>query len=177
VYGQCSKALPLCGYLVYVLLAPGEKLQFEMEVALLSSCSWVTVPSHLCMWTGGMYAPSSWATCACGLEVCTLLPLGPLSPAICACGLKVCTLLPLGPLVHVGWRYVRSFLLGHCSQRRLLPPGFLCGLEAIRPYCAGRQFVVEVEPRGLESGAHYAEVCTYIMLIWFPRTCLIPGCV
>lgn len=36
-------------------IAPSEKLTFELEVALVSSCSWVTVPNHLCMWTGGTF--------------------------------------------------------------------------------------------------------------------------
>lgn len=33
--------------------APSEKLNFELEVALVSSCSWVTAPNHVCMWAGG----------------------------------------------------------------------------------------------------------------------------
>lgn len=35
-------------------LAPSEKLNFELEVALVSSSSWVTAPNHLCMWAGGI---------------------------------------------------------------------------------------------------------------------------
>ena len=31
---------------------PDEKLEFQLELALVSSQAWVMTPKHLCMWSG-----------------------------------------------------------------------------------------------------------------------------
>lgn len=37
-------------------VAPNEKLNFELDMALISSQPWITAPKHLCMWSGGIYS-------------------------------------------------------------------------------------------------------------------------
>ena len=49
--------------------------------------------------------------------------------------------------LSVEWRYVREHVKYICNTVNF---GCLCYL--------GRQFIVEVDSRGLESGVHYAEV-------------------
>ena len=42
-----------CILCCFYVLVPDEKLDFELELALVSSQPWVTAPKHLCMWSGG----------------------------------------------------------------------------------------------------------------------------
>ena len=81
---------------VFIPLVAAEKLEFEMEMCLVSSQPWVKCPKHLCMWPGGNHAWQSTSE-----QICSNLVL------------------------------------------------FVC---------LARQFIVEVETRGLEPGAHFAEV-------------------
>ena len=38
-----------------MLVDADPKLEFEMDLALVSSQPWVKTPKHLCMWNGGTY--------------------------------------------------------------------------------------------------------------------------
>ena len=90
--------LPTIYAYIRTISVPDEKLGFELEVGLVSSHPWVTVPKHLCMWSGGT-------------------------------------------------------LSAYDITEELLYLLFVCFI--------GRQFIVEINPNGLDSGVHYAEVSIY----------------
>ena len=46
----CIKVM--CSVSIICVSVPDEKLEFQLELALVSSQAWVMAPKHLCMWSG-----------------------------------------------------------------------------------------------------------------------------